>query len=308
MLFRSNLSGGSSYEPITAEATLKLSEGYYVGSPPPTTRDTIATGAYRVQKIAMLRTPQENMIELTGLDLTERLDRHVRWQVLFTSQTINYLLLEVCTMAGLFSPTISGGSQLSQVVPTFVIGANTTYRHALDALCATYGLDYFLDQTETLNIREILSSDASVWTYQPEIEQVSFGADFQRANHVIANGKPPAGSNPFALTSAEAYDNTANAATRVERLMHHTDFKSTTNAQAQIAANLVLYTEQRKQSDTRLVVPLHPGLQLTDVVTVNDAAAPTGIGQSAIGRLIEHEAIYDAHRAEYESHLILEAK
>ena len=303
-----NLSGGSSYEPINAEATMKLSEGYYVGGPPPTTRDTVATGAYRVQKIEMLRTPQENFIQVTGLDLTERLDRHVRWQVLFTNQTIQYLLLEVCARAGLFSPTISGGNQLMQVVPTFVMQANGTYRHALDALCLTYGLEYFIDESETLHIREILDSDTSVWTYQPEIEQVSFGADFARANHVIANGKPPSGGNSFALTSAEAYDTQANANTRVERLLHHTDFKSTTSVQAQIAAGLVLYEEQRRQADTRLIVPLHPGLQLTDVVTVNDAAAPTGTGQSAVGRIIEHEALYDAEKAEYESHLILEAK
>lgn len=299
-----NLSGGTTYEPMTAESTMKLSEGYIIGGGP----DTIATGAYRIQKISMFRTPQENMIELVGLDLTERLDRHVRWQTIFSNQTITYLLLEVCARAGLFSPTISGGSQLTQLVPTFVIQANGTYRHALDALCATYGLEYFMDESETLHIREILSSDTSVWTYQPEIEQVSFGADFARANHVIANGKPPSGGNSFALTSAEAYDTQANANTRVERLMHHTDFKSTTSVQAQIAAGLVLYEEQRRQADTRLIVPLHPGLQLTDVVTVNDAAAPTGTGQSAVGRIIEHEALYDAQKAEYESHLILEAK
>jgi hypothetical protein len=145
-----------------------------------------------------------------------------------------------------------------------------------------------------------------VWSYQNEIEQVSFGADFNRANHVVASGKPPTGGSPYALTNAESYDNQANAAMRVERLLHHVDFKSTTSAQAGIAANLIMYTEQRAQTDVRLVVPLNPALQLVDVITVTDAAAPTGSGQSTVGRIIQHEAIFDATKAAYESHLSLQ--
>jgi hypothetical protein len=256
-------------------------------------------------KAAVMRSPTANQIQLTGLDLTERLDRIVRWQNTFSNETIQWLLLEVCARAGLFNVTITGGSQLTQSVPTFVIQANQKYRAALDSLCTTYGLDYFLDQTETLQIREISASDASIWSYQNEIEQVAFGADYNRANHVIASGKPPGGGS-FNLTTSEAYDDTANEAMRVERLLHHTDLKNTTTAQTTIAANLVMYTEQRAQVDVQLIVPLNPALQLIDVVTVTDAAAPTGSGQSQVGRLIAHEAIFDATKAIYESHLALQ--
>jgi hypothetical protein len=296
-----NLTGGTSYQPVGPGTTLKLSEGYRVSGAP----DTILTGAYRVMKVALLRTPTQNAIQISGLDLTERLDRKVRWQNMLSSQTLQYLLLEVCARAGIFNPTISGGSQLTQIVPTFVMQANMSYRQALESLCSTYGLDYFLDQAETLQIREIAASDPSVWSYQNEIEQVAFGQDYNRANHVVANGKPPGGGYQY-LASAEVYDTQANAAMRVERLLHHTDFKSTTSAQAQIAANLMLYTEQRAQADTRLVVPLNPALQLIDVITVTDAPAPTSTGQSMIGRIIKHEAIYNAQNAEYESHLSLQ--
>lgn len=300
-----NLSGGTSYQPITPGALLKLSEGYMVGTPP-NTPDKISTGTYRLMKAAVMRSPTQHQIQLIGIDLTERMDRISRWQNIYSGQTIQWLLLEVCARAGIFAVSITGSSQLSQVVPTFVIQANQRYRAALDSLCTTYGLDYFLDQTETLQIREISASDASVWSYQNEIEQVSFGADYQRANHVIASGKPPSGGSPFALTTSEAYDDTASAALRVERIFQHTDFKSTTSTQAAIAAGLVLYTEQRAQIDVRLVVPLNPALQLVDVVTVTDAAAPTGSGQSQVGRMIEHQALYDAQKAEYESHLSLQ--
>ncbi|HEY0756884.1 MAG TPA: hypothetical protein VGD98_23225 [Ktedonobacteraceae bacterium] len=297
-----NLTGGTAYQPIGPGASLRLSEGYEVSGSP----DTILSGTYRIMKVAMLRSPQQNLIQISGLDLSERLDRKIRWQNLLQNQTLSYLLSEVCARAGLFNPVISAGSQLSQIVPTFVMQANMSYRHALDSLASTYGLDYFLDQNESLQIRELAVSDPSIWSYQQEIEQVAFGQDYQRANHVIANGKPPAGSGSYALTSAEVYDNTANAATRVERLFYHTDFKTTTSAQALIAANLVLYSEQRAQADTRLIVPLNPALQPGDVVTVTDAAAPTGTGQSVVGRLSEHQAIYNAQQAEYASHLSLQ--
>ncbi len=297
-----NLTGSTSYQPITAGATLKLSEGYTVSGSP----DTISTGTYRLMKMAMVRSPTENLIQLSGLDLSERLDRTVRWQNTFSGQTIQWLLLEVCARAGLFNLNISGGSQLSQVVPSFVIQANTKYRKALDALCTTYGLDYFLDQNETLQIREVQSGDAPVWSYQNEIEQVAFGQDYDRANHVIASGKPPSGGPTFALTTAEAFDDPAAAQMRVERLLHHTDLKTTTPSEAQIAANLVMYAEQRAQVQTRLVVPLNPALQLLDVITVSDAPAPIGSGQSSIGRLVEHQATYNAQKAEYESKLGLQ--
>jgi hypothetical protein len=110
------------------------------------------------------------------------------------------------------------------------------------------------------------------------------------------------------LTTAEAYDDTAQAATRVERVLHHVDQKLTTTTQCQSAANLLLYTEQRGQIEHTIVVPLNPALQLLDVITVTDAAAPTGSGQSAQARIISHQALYNAQHAEYESHISLEGK
>src|SRR5579884_3570472 len=83
-------------------------------------------------------------------------------------------------------------------------------------LCNTYGLWYFLDQSEVMQFRELSASDPSVWSYQPEIEIVVFGTDDERANHVIVSGKPPTGGSAYALTEAEAYDDTNVALVLVE--------------------------------------------------------------------------------------------
>ncbi len=292
-----NLVGGGNAQPITPEATLRLSEGYRVGG----VSDRVASGTYRLARIDIERGPQQNQLRLTGLDLSGRLDRVARWQNTFSGQTIQWLVLEVCARAGLFSVNLVAGSQLSQVIPSFVLQAGQKYRRALDSLCATYGLDYFLDQNETLQVREVQASDSSVWSYQPEIELLSFGGDFQRANHIIASGKPPGSSMPFNLTTSEAYDDTHNQATRVESVLHHVDLKLTTTTQTSSAASLLMYTQQRSQVVHSVVVPLNPALQLIDVITLTDSAAPVGVGQSAVCRIIEHRALYDAQKAEYSS-------
>ena len=296
-----NLTGGTTYQPITPEAAIKLSEGYRVNGTP----DTIATGTYRLARVDIERSPRQNQLRIVGVDLSGRLDRLARWQNTFQAQTIQWLLLEVCARAGLFNVAITAGSQLSQQVPTFVIQAGQKYRKALDSLCATYGLDYFLDQTETLQIREIQSSDSSVWSYQPEAETISFGGMFQRANHIIASGKPP-GTTVYSLTTSEAYDDTHSQATRLENILHHVDQKLTTTAQTSSAASLLLYAEQRAQVAHTITVPLNPALQLIDVVTITDATAPVGSGQSAVCRISGHQAIYNAQQAVYESHLSLQ--
>ncbi len=301
-----NLAGGDVALPITPEACLKLSEGYKTGSPP-TSSDVVATGVYRLTGIRIERAPNQNQLRLVGLDLSSRLDRVTRWQNTFSNQTIAWLVLEVCARAGLFNVALSGGSQLTQVVPTFVIQADQKYRQALNSLCNTYGLAYFLDQTETLQVRELQSSDSSVWTYQPEIETLSFSAAFQRANHIIVSGKPPGGGG-YNLTTSEAYDDTHNQVTRIERMLHHVDQKLTTTVQTSSAANLILYAQQRGQVAHTIVVPLNPALQLLDVITVTDSGSPIGSGQSYICRISGHTASYDPQQAEYASHFSLEGR
>jgi hypothetical protein len=265
----------------------------------------VATGIYRLTTIEVERSPTQNQLRLVGLDLSARLDRVTRWQNTFNNQTIAWLVLEVCARAGLFKVTITGGSQLTQVVPAFVIQADQKYRQALNSLCNTYGLAYFLDQTETLQVRELQSSDSSVWTYQPEIETLRFGATFQRANHVIVSGKPPGGGG-YNLTTSEAYDDTHNQVTRVEHVLHHVDQKLTTTAQTSSAANLILYAQQRSQLAHTITVPLNPALQLLDVITVTDSNSPIGSGQSSTCRVVGHQASYHPQQAEYSSHLTLE--
>ena len=166
---------GGAYQPIGPNASMVLSEGYKTGSPP-TVTDVVKVGTYHIEQIHFVRSPQENHLLVVGLDVSRNLDLVSRYQNSYTNETLGYLVAEVCARAGLFAPVLPSTSQMSQVVPAFVIQAGVSYRHALQELCDTYGLSYFLDQNEVLQIHELFSSDPSVWSYQPEIELVSLAA------------------------------------------------------------------------------------------------------------------------------------
>nr|BBH92417.1 hypothetical protein KTA_06160 [Thermogemmatispora argillosa] len=285
-------------------ATLTLSEGYYAGTP--SLPVLIKTGSYMLSQLHFLRSPQENRLLLVASDRTRQLDLLARYQNSYSGQTLAFLLSEVCARAGLFSVALPTSAQLSQIIPSFVLHAGRPYRAALDELCNTYSLVYFLDQDEVLRFRELSSSEAPAWSYQPEIELLRFGSSDERANHIIVSGKPPAGGPPQALTTAEAYDDAHLQQVGCERLLFHIDQKLTTTSQCAQKATFLLAQEQRQASRHRIVVPLNPALQLFDVLALADSLAPTGSGQSLTCRISGLTVHYEAQQGQAEMVLDLE--
>lgn len=304
-LYNTLITSGTNYQPIGPNASLLLSEGYKTGTPP-TVTDIVQVGTYHIEQIHIVRSPQENHLLLVARDLSRNLDLESRYQVTYTNQTIAYLVAEIAARSGLFSPSLPATSQMTQVIPSFLLRAGQTYRTALNELCATYGLTYFLDQNETLQVRELSTSDPSVWSYQPEIELVSFGSDDQRANHIIVSGKPPAGGLAGALTTAEAYDDTNLHLVGIERLLHHLDPKLGSTTQCAQKAGFLLAQEARAQVAHTVSVPLNPALQLLDGITLIDSAAPTGSGQTSACRIVRVLAHFDAQHGLDELQLQLE--
>jgi len=293
-----------SYQPVGLNASLVLSEGYQVGMP--LTNDVVKVGIYHLEQIHFIRSPEQNHLLLVGLDMTRNLDLVARYQNTYSNQTLGYLVTEVCAQAGLFPLVLPTTSQVNQNVTSFVIQAGQSYRRALDELCATYGLVYFLDQNEVMQVRELSLSDLSIWNYQPEIEVLSFASNDQRANHIIVSGKPPAGGLPAALTTAEAYDDAHMHLIGLERLLHHVDPKLTSVTQCSQKAAFLMAQAQRSQISHSVTIPLNPALQLFDSITLVDSAAPTGSGQHATCRILHIQARYDAQQSIYEQHLVLE--
>jgi hypothetical protein len=293
------------YQPIGLNASMVLYEGYQVGVPP-LTKDVVKVGVYHLEQIQFVRSPEENHLLLIGLDVTRNLDLVARYQNTYSNQTLAYLITEVCARAGLFSLVLPTTTQMNQNVASFVIQAGQSYRHALNELCTTYGLVYFLDQNEVVQVRELSASDPSIWSYQPEIESLSFSSNDQRANHIIVSGKPPTGGSLGSLTTAEAYDDAHMHLIGLERLLHHVDPKLTSVAQCSQKAAFLLAQAQRSQVNHTVTVPLNPALQLFDSITLVDSVAPAGSGQHATCRILQIQVHYDAQRCINKQHLVLE--
>lgn len=139
-----------------------------------------------------------------------------------------------------------------------------------------------------------------------EVESVRFGNIEGRANHIIVIGKPPATGLVGALTTAEAYDDGHLHLTGLERLRYHVDAKLTSSVQCSQKAAFLLAQEVRSQMQHSVVVPANPALQLLDMVTLSDSAAPTGSGQSSTGHIMALKTIYDAQKGQNELYLTLE--
>ncbi len=280
--------------------SLALAEGYHdptTGSP-----SVIAVGVYYVDRYQYARSPVHNELLITASDATRRLDRAARLQTTYNSRSLSWLLTELAARAGLFTLSIPATSQFSQIVPNYVVPAGHTLRRALNDLCAIYSVYYFLDQTETLQFRELSASDAAVWAYQPEIETLTLGSDDQRANHIIVTGRASAGP----LVYGESYDFAHITQTGQERPLYHTDPRLTTSAQAALKAGFLLADEQRASAHHSIAVPANPGLQLLDVVTLTDSPAPTGTNISTNARITALEVHYDAQQARFDLTLALE--
>ncbi len=304
-VYDSYIATGSLYAPFALNATLVLSEGYLAGSPP-TISDSVKTGMYHIALLQCVRTPDTNCLHILALDLSRNLDSVSRYQITWTNQTVSYLVAEICARAGLFGMQLPTTAQMSELITAFVLQAGQTYRHALDELCSIYALEYFLDQNEVMQFRELAGSDPSVWGYQPEIEMVTFGSEDQRANHVIVNGKPPAGGMIGALTSAETYDAPHMHLVGLERILYHVDQKLQTTTQCSQKAAFLLAQQQRLQVKHCVTVPLNPALQLLDGITLTDSVAPTGSGQQAMCRIVQSKVAFDAQKGLNEQQLLLE--
>jgi hypothetical protein len=291
----------STYQPISLNAALVVSEGYKTSS-----SNVVKVGVFHLEQICFVRSPQENQVVLVARDLSRNLDLLARYQSTYTNRTLGYLVTEVCALAGLFSIVLPTTSQISQSVSSFVMQAGQSYRHALNELCTTYGLAYFLDQNETLQLRELASSDTPVWSYQPEIETVTFSSNDQHANHIIVSGKLPASGIAGSLTTAEVFDDAHLHLLGLERLLYHVDPKLTSTTQCSQKAAFLLAQETRTQIRHEVIVPLNPALQLLDAITLIDSAAPAGSGQNVNCRIIQIQAHFDAHTALNELQLTLE--
>ncbi|GAC1363797.1 MAG: hypothetical protein NVSMB44_21730 [Ktedonobacteraceae bacterium] len=296
---------GSSYQSIGLNTTLALGEGYKTGNPPGTP-EAIGVAKYRIKQIIFERSPELSQIHIEAEDLSSLLDEVNRYQVSYSNQSLSWMLSDVCARAGLFSLALPTTQQMNTAVLNFILHAGQKYRQALDELCRVGWLEYFLDQNETLQFRELSSSDSPVWSYAPEIATLTLGSADQRANHVIVIGKPPGDGFFGSITNGEAYDTTHMHTAGLERLLINSDPKLTTSSLCASKAAFILQQEQRDQVAHSITVPANPALQLLDVIAISDQPLALGTGKSTSARIYHSEVHFQPALGQYDMKLSME--
>jgi hypothetical protein len=299
---------GSTYKPMGLNTTLVLSEGYYTGTPP-TTKEVVLVGKYRIKQIAFHRAPGKSEIQLHAQDISNYLDNESRYQYSYVNSTVQSIIQNLAPLAGVLNTNVPGIAQLLATTPTFVLHAGQKFRRALDEVSRVGWVEYFLDQNEVLQVVQLNANDAAVWTYHPEIETLILGNDDERANHILVSGKPPSGPAVLlgTLTNAEVFDDVHLHVTGIERFIAYTDMKLATQALCQNKASFLLQQEQRGMLAHSITVPANPALQLLDVITVTDqGSSVSGTGQTVNGRIYRQEIVFHAEKAEFQHIIYLE--
>ncbi len=296
---------GTNYQPLGLNTTLVLSEGYKTGTPPRTSEVT-GVAKYHIRRIIFERSPDLHQILIEAEDLSARLDEVNRYQVSYINQPLGWMISEICARAGLFSLALPTTAQMSTSITNFILHAGQTYRQALEELCRVGWLEYFLDQNETLQFREISPNDVAIWSYAPEIATLALGSIDSRANHVIVIGKPPSSGFFGAITNGEAYDITHMHATGIERLLIDTDPKLTTASLCVSKAAFLLQQEQRDQIAHSVTVPVNPALQPLDVITLTDQPPAVGTGKSVTARIYRSDIHFQPAQGQFNLKLSME--
>jgi hypothetical protein len=206
---------------------------------------------------------------IISLDQSRWLDNEAPLLLTYKNRTVQWLAVEIAARAGLFRVYWPATPALGQLMASFAVPSGQTWRQALHRLIDVFGLEYVVRADGSLVVHDPSESVSSAWTWQNEIESAQLGQSDLAANHVRA----------FAQNvQAEAWDYAGVEAATVERYRHVVDRALASNAQAALRAGNELRLEQRKGRGGEVHVPINPGLELLDVMTVVDAA--TGINQT----------------------------
>lgn len=250
---------------LVRNGTVVIDEGYVTGNG----AEQVNVATALVEHWYFNRAPGENDLVIVAQDQSRWLDYQSPILLGYANRTLVWLAIEIAARAGLFQVFWPGTPAMSEVVAGFAIQPGQTYRHALQRLLETYALEYAVRADGSLVLHDPGEATVSSWTWQAEIESAQLGQTDLQANHVRVFSKG---------VQAEAWDYAAAEAASAERYLHVVDRTLASDAQAAVRAGNELLLEQRKARGGELHVPLNPGLELLDEVTVIDTAA--GINQA----------------------------
>jgi hypothetical protein len=268
--------------------SLTLDEGYVTGAG----TELVNVASALVEHWYYRRAPGENELVIVARDQSRWLDNEAPQLLSYQNRTVLWLAIEIAARAGLFQVFWPATAAMGEVISSFAVQPGHTWRQALHRLAEAYAIEYVVRADGSLVLHDPIESPISAWTWQDEIEQLQLGTADLSANHVRAFTQGAQG---------EAWDYAAVEAVSLERYRHAVDRMMVNAAQAGVRSANELLLEQRKTSGGEIHVPLNPGLELLDVVSVVDPA----IGVNQAYRCQAIEAHLDVLKAAFDMKLTL---
>jgi hypothetical protein len=215
--------------------------------------------------------------------------------------SVLHLAGDVAVAAGLGMPSAPATEQFSQVVDFFAQPVGFPHMVDLERLRSLYGFEWFVDESDTMQLREPTASDQAVFSYgdgqqaQMHTHRIH---QCRRPNHVRVTGQAVAGM-PAPLAEASDFADVQNSGG--VHYAHVTDRLLTTAGQCQIRADLEMRKAQRAAIAGDARFPVNPGHQVMDVISA--AFMSEGLMTS---RIQELTWVADMVTGEFEQRAVLE--
>jgi hypothetical protein len=272
----------------TGTITLSNDQGQYSGAAGPTPAlnvgskvevslgysDTnVLTHSLYVDHVKTIAQGDDVPIERVELELSNcghGLTHQVPFERNHSGVTPGFLAASIAVTAGVHPPaTLPDTPQFSQPLDTFAQPIGSLGHANLTRLASVFGFDWYVDETDTLQLAEPQPTDPVTFTYDGTTAQLH-SAEFQarrRHNHIRVTGHTSPGS-PAPFAEATDYANIQDAGTVHYKLV--ADRLLTTPAQCQIRADLELRKARRAAMAGTVRIPLNPGHQVLDPITTVD--------------------------------------
>ena len=258
--------------PLLPNAQLLFSQGY-LGS------GLIPTHLLYLEDWTFIRAADSQEVVLVAHDRARFLARQTRVPLTYTNQTTGFIGADLAIKGGFDTVTTDAAAQFSQTLPLFQAHPGRTYAEALARLLAVYD-GYFLVRAvpgqgpafaavDLLRLLQKNLSDAIVWTYTNEPEYLHLTHSGDRANRLAVVGPQRTPTAQF-----EILDWTDLLTTGQERPALLVEQFALNAAASTLVASQAQARETRLATQVHLTVSPHPGLELFDVIAVNDSVVP----------------------------------
>jgi hypothetical protein len=265
--------------PLVANGQLLLSRGFAGAG-------LLPTHLLFIDQWTLSRAADLNEITITARDRLRFLTRLTRPPLRYVDKTAAYILADLAALGGFEqSAAIAAAAQFSEIPSLFQVQAGHAYLPAISRLLAIYdgairarvlpGTGPAFAAVDVPTVIGNSAADPVVWTTPTpgsgtpdDVSRLHLTQVGERANHLMLYGP-----QQILTAMAEVWDFADVAVVGQERYAPIVEGFAVTPGSAALLAGLALAREQRLALRVTMAIGAHPGLELGDVIAIDDPRA-----------------------------------